>query len=68
MAEVSEVESVKSAREKYEVDRKSERHYLKGDRLLVEVSTKVILTPLLTPLRAQHAETLGNHQQGNQLR
>jgi hypothetical protein len=27
-----------------------------------------LLTPLLTPLRALHAETLGNHQQRNQLR
>jgi hypothetical protein len=26
------------------------------------------LTPLLTPLRAQHAETTGNHQRRNQLR
>jgi thiol-disulfide isomerase/thioredoxin len=27
-----------------------------------------LLTPLLTPLRALHAETTGNHQQRNQLR
>jgi hypothetical protein len=26
------------------------------------------LTPLLTPLSAQHAETPGNHQQRNRLR
>jgi hypothetical protein len=25
-----------------------------------------VLTPLLTPLSAQHAETVGNRQQGNQ--
>jgi hypothetical protein len=28
--------------------------------------TMGVLTPLLTPLSAQHAETVGNRQQGNQ--
>jgi hypothetical protein len=28
----------------------------------------VVLTPLLTPLRAQHPETAGNRQQGNRRR
>jgi hypothetical protein len=30
---------------------------------IASVSISAHLTPLLTPLRAQHAETVGNHEQ-----
>jgi hypothetical protein len=32
------------------------------------VERRMTLTPLLTPLRAQHSETAGNHQQRNLFR
>jgi len=39
-----------------------------GVRVSLSRYTMEVLTPLLTPLRALHAETSGNHQQGNRLR
>ena len=45
--------------------------YPDSGKMLVDesrVHTQIVLTPLLTPLRAQHTDTMGNHQQRNRLR